>query len=52
MCFLIKNQCHIHIQHFIGLNDPPNIFISSENIVVNDCVSHCLQQLLKQIARE
>ena len=39
-------------QYFVGLNEPPNIFISSENIFVKNCVSHCLQQSLKQIVRQ
>ena len=39
------------LQYFIGLNDPPNIFISSENIFVKTCVSHSLQQSLKQIVQ-
>ena len=30
----------------------PDIFISFENIFVKICVSHCLQQSLKQISRE
>ena len=34
-------------RYFIGLNDLPNVFIFSENILSNNCVSSCLQQLLK-----
>ena len=63
MCYLIKNQCYIHIrafnnlfvkvfQYFVGLYDSANIFISSENIFVKNCVSHYLQQSLEQILHE
>ena len=39
-------------QYFVGLYDSANIFIASENIFVKNCVSHYLQQSLKQILRE